>query len=147
MPELNKNPILSLKYMRDSTQLEVLKPHVYPIWIWGFFIIIITLVAINFYNLPYYIENARYTHVGKQSLKQGNLDEAINNFDQVADNLRLSKEIKLKLAKLLFERNDSGDIELALNYLTDLSLTEQEFDNLSEVMSDDLKSLFHKEER
>ncbi|NRB10507.1 MAG: hypothetical protein HRU35_02685 [Rickettsiaceae bacterium] len=133
--------------MQTNTELQAIKPHIYPIWIWGFFIIIIALIVINCRSLPYYIKNARYIHEGKQLLKNGDIEEALDNFNQIASNLELPKETKLYLARQLFKRDDEGDRELAVYYLIGLSLTDKEFDRLSEVMPDNVKSLFQKEKR
>ena len=116
---------------KKSVMMHIpLTPHVYPAWIKIRFVVCSIFFILCLHNFPRYFYLNRKIKKAKIAFEAGDYERACLYYTKLLSQLPNNKKIKLGLACSLFKSEQPEAHKLALETLTELSLTDHEYNEL-----------------
>lgn len=119
-----------------------LPSHRYPFLIYIFCVVILISICYSLYDLPIYLKAGKFFHVAKSEYENNQFEKAIEDFKQALKFVPTSKVIKINIAKAYFKEGGDRNETIALNYLDDITLSKNEYDDIRQIMPDKYQELF-----
>ncbi|MCA9804482.1 MAG: hypothetical protein KC777_21075 [Cyanobacteria bacterium HKST-UBA02] len=128
-----------------TADLKPLNRHEYPGWIKAASIVVIASVCYSLLSFPANLEAARNLRRAENLYEADRLLESMDSFGKVLKSHPSSEKARIGAAKALFRYGGEIPCSLGVLYLSGISLSEYQWEGITEVMPPEYDHEFQKE--